>query len=143
LEGLQNYTQSLKIEADKKRGPTFQDQQQTYLEKDLHCSRWFYNIFCFIEYGLLSPPMPFPVGACVAHAHAMHRWIDWNRKRESSAANVEIAWRTLVWGIIYRYCLHSSRHCANAALTALTCGPLLHAQGSSLWRVGVAAVLYR
>jgi hypothetical protein len=78
LEGLQNYTESLKEEADKKRGPTFQDQQKIYTEKDLHCSRWFYNIFCFIE------------------------WIDWNRKQESSAAHVEIAWKTLVWGFIYR-----------------------------------------
>jgi hypothetical protein len=51
LEGLKNYTNSLKIEADKKRGPTFQDQQKTYQEKDMHCSRWFYNIFCFIEYA--------------------------------------------------------------------------------------------
>jgi hypothetical protein len=51
LEGLQNYTESHKEEADKKRGPTFQDQQKIYTEKDLHCSRWFYNIFCFIEYA--------------------------------------------------------------------------------------------
>lgn len=82
LEGLKNYTNSLKIEADKKRGPTFQDQQKTYQEKDMHCSRWFYNIFCFIE------------------------WIDWNRKQESSTANVEIAWKTLVWGFIYRALLY-------------------------------------
>jgi len=82
LEGLKNYTNSLKIEADKKRGPTFQDQQKTYQEKDMHCSRWFYNIFCFIE------------------------WIDWNRKQESSAAHVEIAWKTLVWGVIYRALLY-------------------------------------
>jgi hypothetical protein len=34
---------------------------------------------------------------------AICRWIDWNRKQESSTANVEIAWKTLVWGFIYRY----------------------------------------
>lgn len=56
LEGLKNYTNSLKIEADKKRGPTFQDQQKTYQEKDMHCSRWFYNIFCFIEYATCRFP---------------------------------------------------------------------------------------
>ena len=56
LEGLKNYTYSLKSEADKKRGPTFQDQQKTYQEKDMHCSRWFYNIFCFIEYATCRFP---------------------------------------------------------------------------------------
>lgn len=53
LDGLQQYTNSLKEEADKKRGPTFEDQQKFFQERDMHCSRWFYNIFCFIGYILL------------------------------------------------------------------------------------------
>jgi len=58
------------------------DIQKLFKEKDVHCSRWFYNLFCFIE------------------------WIDWNRKQESSAANVNItSWGTLLWGFLYRILL--------------------------------------
>ena len=54
-----------------------------------------------------------------AHTAAICRWIDWNRKQESSTANVEIAWKTLVWGFIYRYvlCCGCCPHPASSVLT--------------------------